>query len=105
MFICSPGESETRGFSKRVAQREQQQRPKRETPAVEQVDGGGGGTTEVKYQQLSVQQHPGLGLQNFAAVDDFHRRAAAQTLEHSHSWSESQTKQQPDGSRGTEQTS
>lgn len=34
------------------------------------------------YQELSVQQHAGLSLEDFTAVDDLHRRAAAQTLKH-----------------------
>jgi len=37
------------------------------------------------YQQFSIQQHLGLSLKDFAAVDDFHRRAATQTLK-THKW-------------------
>lgn len=32
------------------------------------------------YQYFSIEQRPGLSLENFTAVDDFYCRAAAQTL-------------------------
>lgn len=32
------------------------------------------------YQYLSIEQGPGLGLEDFAAVDDFYGRTATQTL-------------------------
>lgn len=33
------------------------------------------------YQQFPVEEHLGFSLENFTAVDNFHCRAAAQTLD------------------------
>lgn len=36
------------------------------------------------YQEFPIEQHLGLSLENFTAVDDFHCRAATQTLKIKH---------------------